>query len=216
MTVAVRRLFRVLAATVLAAAWVVGLHGITGPIAQAHSQLLRSTPAEGSTVTSPLTSVALVFNEDITALNAQVLLKDSAGSLHQQPAQVNGPTVTVPVIADVARGFVQILYRVTSKDGHPITGTVTFQYAAPKASTPAAATSPASTSPTAQPTPSAEVSTASAAASGANGTSGASGDPIASASNPGSLYGIVGAIAVALVVVGGLVLRHATAPAKDR
>lgn len=104
-----------------------------GPSAQAHTDLIRSSPAEGDRLETAPREIELEFSQDVDPDLATVVLS-RAGS---DPAQleVDGgakPAVllaTVPVGARSADEAWSVGYRVTSVDGHPIEGSVDFDVA---------------------------------------------------------------------------------------
>lgn len=144
-----RRLRRLIGVAALSAAPAAGLSLVAVPAAVAHDQLVASTPADGGTVSTPLTSVELVFSNAIPGEFVQVAVTDAAGTAYQDGApQTVGDTVT-QAVQQLPDGAYTIAYRVVSSDGHPIDGTVEFTVAgagsAAPAQTPSSAPSPAET-----------------------------------------------------------------------
>lgn len=100
--------------------------------ASAHSELLDSTPGEGQVVRELPGQVELTFNQDIAPAFATV----TAGPIgpDAEPTRlevtVNGPLIRAVVPASLqsaaAAGEWQVSYRVTSADGHPISGRLRF------------------------------------------------------------------------------------------
>ena len=135
-----------------------------GPAA-AHAEVISITPAQGATVNQVPGSVVLTFGEDIepTLVRTRLVWPGGASAV---TASVAGGVVTVPVgglpqitaLAD-PNGAYGVVYRVVSKDGHPVSGETSFTVAgAPPGSsqvtaTPlhsaASGTSPAATGPAA-------------------------------------------------------------------
>lgn len=135
-----RRLRRLLGVAALAAAPVAGLSLVAVPAAVAHDQLVASTPEDGGTVSTPLTSVELVFSNAIPGEFVQVAVTDAAGAAYQDGApQTVGDTVT-QAVRQLPDGAYTIAYRVVSSDGHPIDGTVGFTVAGVAAEPPPAET----------------------------------------------------------------------------
>lgn len=169
--------------------------GWPAPAAKAHAQLIGSTPANGSIVEQAPNAVELVFNEDVNPAFAQVIVRDHAGqTVASQPPEVDGPKVItrLPVIGP---GQVTVLFRVTSKDAHPISGKVSFiidgepGFAAPSATASTGATDPGSDGGDQQ-------------ALGAGPNSAEGGPPAAWA------YVVTGLVALALMGLGAVVLRR--------
>lgn len=124
-----RSLRRLIGVAALAAAPVAGLSLMAAPAAVAHDQLVSSTPADGGAVSTPLTSVELVFSNAIPGEFVQVAVTDAAGATFQDGApQTVGDTVT-QAVQQLPDGAYTIAYRVVSSDGHPIEGAVAFTVA---------------------------------------------------------------------------------------
>lgn len=101
----------------------------TTTAAQAHTALRSTNPADGSTVTGPLATVDLTFSGRV--LLGEVTVSDPAGdSAAAAEATAEGASITQPVTL-AAPGTYTVAYRVTSDDGHPLEGRLTFVYAPP-------------------------------------------------------------------------------------
>ena len=101
-----------------------------GPSAQAHTDLTRSSPAEGDRLETAPREIELEFSEDVEPSLATVVLS-RAGSDPVRLEVVGGgqPAVlvaAVPTEAPSATEAWSVGYRVTSVDGHPIEGSVEF------------------------------------------------------------------------------------------
>jgi methionine-rich copper-binding protein CopC len=111
--------------------------------AWAHAQMLRSDPADGSTVTAPLREVTLVFNEVIQGDFSTVVITDPDGvRVNGGPLRAVDKTVHQPTSA-LRSGDYRVVWRVVSADGHPIQGQFRFTVALPswqEPTTPPAAT----------------------------------------------------------------------------
>lgn len=128
--------------TALAAAIGVGLVLATAgaTAASAHDTLESTDPAKGSTVKS-LSSVALTFSADPLGTDGATIIQViGPDKKYYETAcpDLNGPVVASPVALGGA-GTYEVLWRVVSSDGHPISGSYTFAYAPDGAATPAAA-----------------------------------------------------------------------------
>jgi methionine-rich copper-binding protein CopC len=100
---------------------------LAGPAALAHDDLVSSTPAAGSTVTSVPREVSLTFSAAIGEQFAQVAVVAADGTAYQSGAPVvRGDTVTQAVDGLPAQAALSVNYRVVSSDGHPISGSVPF------------------------------------------------------------------------------------------
>ncbi|MBT1683709.1 copper resistance CopC family protein [Curtobacterium flaccumfaciens] len=182
------------AALAIVAAGLLTLVGVQP--ASAHSALTSSTPADGAVVTEPLESVDLTFSEaPLAGLDAglRIQVTDASGAdVARGDVTVSGTTMRRAV--DLDQGGYSVLWRYVSPDGHPIEGTLAFEYrAAAPVSTPSTSATPTPTASTA-PTPSA-TATATGASDGAP------------SSSPGIAPGVwIGLGAGAVLVAGAVVV----------
>ncbi|TSD10204.1 copper resistance CopC family protein [Curtobacterium sp. KBS0715] len=180
------------AALAIVAAGLLTLVGVQP--ASAHSALTSSTPADGAVVTEPLESVDLTFSEaPLAGLDAglRIQVTDASGAdVAKGDVTVSGTTMRRAV--DLDQGSYTVLWRYVSPDGHPIEGTLAFEYrAAAPTSTPSASVTP---TPSTAPTPSA-TATATGASDGAP------------SSSPGIAPGVwIGLGAGAVLVAGAVVV----------
>jgi methionine-rich copper-binding protein CopC len=94
--------------------------------ATAHDVVESTSPGEGTTVETMPSQVTLTMSDDPIQLGTQVLVKGPAGNVAQGDASVDGRVVTQRVSPDAPAGDYVVTYRVTSNDGHPISGTFSF------------------------------------------------------------------------------------------
>jgi methionine-rich copper-binding protein CopC len=94
--------------------------------ASAHDHLTDSSPRDGQVVPAP-TELVLTFSANISAVGTQVELTGPDGVAPTGDPQVDGPVVTVPVTGQLAAGAYTVAWRVTSSDGHPISGEFGFE-----------------------------------------------------------------------------------------
>ncbi len=111
-------------ATVLTAAVVVlG----AAPAAQAHDELLDSTPASGERLSTAPASVSLTFSADVLTLGAVIIVVDAderdwvTGEI-----AVQGGVVSAQVAEGMPAEGYEVRWRVVSGDGHPISGVIPF------------------------------------------------------------------------------------------
>lgn len=126
------RITSTLAAFILALAIGVGLP-LGGSAAEAHDQLIRSTPESGAVLDAAPTEASLVFSGTISELGSEVaLLRGGAPVELSDELKVDGAEVKValPALED---GAYELNWRVVSSDGHPISGTVPFTIGNPAA-----------------------------------------------------------------------------------
>lgn len=115
--------------------------------AYAHDELKSSNPADGATVATPPAQVVLTFEEPPVALGAQVVVTGPDGSVSSGTPRLEGDDVIADVQPQAPAGRYTIEWRVTSDDGHPVSGTLAFtaQAAAAGTTPSAAAATPAAT-----------------------------------------------------------------------
>jgi methionine-rich copper-binding protein CopC len=128
-------------AAVLAAAGCAVLLG--APAADAHSVLVSSSPAEDAAVAVAPAEVALEFNEPVENRFTELAVLGPDGTSHWEagPASVVDARVSAPLRPLGPAGGYTIRYRVTSADGHPVSGAIPFRLtvAGPASAIPAAA-----------------------------------------------------------------------------
>jgi len=100
--------------------------------AQAHTELVASSPAVDSQVDSWPSEVRLTFSEDLQSIGETNIMKVT---VHNATAEevggvptVKGATITVPLAKNSVQGLTLVSYRVASADGHVVEGEYTFTY----------------------------------------------------------------------------------------
>lgn len=170
--------------------------------AQAHSELVSTTPEDGQVLDAPPTELTFTFNEDLLPDFVNFVATDPGGQvLELAVSGVSGPTATVAWPAEAPGGEWRVDYRVVSQDGHPVEGSIAFAYAAssPTPSPTSAAPSPAPTTSSAEPAPeptSAEPSPTVAPASDSSGLS------------AGWIIAIIAVVAIVVIAIVGLLARR--------
>ncbi|HYO86262.1 MAG TPA: copper resistance CopC family protein [Dermatophilaceae bacterium] len=209
MTVAVEPFRRIALALVTVVVAALVLLGQAGP-AGAHSQLVRSTPVDGAVLAAVPASVELLFSEDINPNFAQMIVRGPDGAALAIPAPtVTGPTVTATMpqpVSGLPAGTYAAAYRVTSADGHPIAGQISFTV---KGSNPASASAVPGATIGPSSTPNATPGGVPGATAAPAATTVASLATNAATTESGNLavYILTGAGALGLIVLGGLLLR---------
>ena len=141
-----------LSALALAVAASVVLLGLGVPAASAHDALVAATPADGATAAAAPTEIALEFSGVVQELGAEAAVTGpQGGAVAQGAAEVAGTTLAQPLAPGLAAGTYSVAWRVTSADGHPLSGTTTFTVTGGAAAAPgpvqeASATQPAGSS----------------------------------------------------------------------
>ena len=95
----------------------------------AHDVLERTNPADGTSVTQLPGTVVLTFSEAPLEIGTQVVVTGPAGPVSSGSPTVEGRDVTQALAPNAPGGDYTVSYRVTSDDGHPVTGTFSFHAA---------------------------------------------------------------------------------------
>jgi len=115
--------------------------------ASAHSQLERTDPADGSQIAVLPDQITLTFNQNVLGIGDVLQVTGPGGSVSAGAPTVVDNQVTQAIQPGSAAGSYTVLWRVTSADGHPISGRFAFTAAAGSSGT--AVTSTAAGGPTA-------------------------------------------------------------------
>jgi methionine-rich copper-binding protein CopC len=199
---AVRRRAALLLLATLLLTLLVGLTlvSVAGP-AWAHDVLRSSSPADGTHVERPPAEVVLTFDEPALTVGTEVLVTGPSGAVATGPPRLVDNEVRQSLTPGPA-GAYTVVWRVTSADGHPVSGTFGFTADQPSASaTSSASTTTAATAPTATATATA-TTTAPASATAAPTVEGASGVAVL------AVVAMVVIVASGAVVVGWTVRRQ--------
>jgi methionine-rich copper-binding protein CopC len=171
----------------------------TAGTASAHDVVTGSDPADGSTVPTAPTQVSVTFSDAPQGQLSTLTVVGPDGTHHEQgQATTQGSVVSVPVGPLPQAGSYEVGYRIISSDGHPTTGSISFELTTPSAGAAAAA-------------PGAPAASADHSAHGGQPTAPPS--PAAAAGPDGGSSGVPAwvFVVIAVVVVGGavaLVLRR--------
>jgi methionine-rich copper-binding protein CopC len=107
---------------------VVAVLVLTPAPALAHDTLLSSTPEDEQALESAPGEVTLTFSGEVMDVSTAVVVLDSeAEAVPTTDPLVEGHDVSVDLPQELAAGGYAVRWRVVSSDGHPITGTFTFQ-----------------------------------------------------------------------------------------
>jgi methionine-rich copper-binding protein CopC len=115
-----------------------GLLAVTAAVpAFAHNYLVSSSPAAGSTQTSPIHEITLGFNDTVLNLGAnsttsivQLVGPDTATHYETGCALTSNRSVTVPVALGEP-GDYTVKYQIVSADGHTVSNSLAFTYQPP-------------------------------------------------------------------------------------
>ena len=116
-----------LVAAVVAMVSVCAVQTVTAATTSAHAELVSSSPADGSMLVALPDTVELVFSENVGKPADVVVLGPDGDPVPSGDLLVVNDTATLPLEVESATlGTYTISYQVTSADGHPISGFVTF------------------------------------------------------------------------------------------
>ena len=118
------------AALVTAAVAALVLWGPGTPAAQAHDELVATVPAAGATAPTAPAQVELEMSGTPQPLGTQVLVSGPDGApVSEGEVELRETTVVQPLRADLPAGAYTVAWRVTSADGHQLTGEFSFTVA---------------------------------------------------------------------------------------
>jgi methionine-rich copper-binding protein CopC len=121
----------------LLAAGVLGPALVTAPSAFAHADRISCDPAEGAQLARGPARVSATFNEPLQPVfPAMTVVGPDANLWSGGDPRVDGPVLSVSLRPLGPVGRYTVNYRVTSADGHPVTGSCWFELTAPGSGTP--------------------------------------------------------------------------------
>jgi methionine-rich copper-binding protein CopC len=165
-----------------------GVLALTAAPAAAHNDLLSSTPKSGSSVTALPQAVELKFAEAADPRFVKIATTGPDGSsIAMGTPTVAGAVVRQSIKPGTASGTYTVAYRVVSKDGHPVSGKIEFTATLPATTAPASPS--ASASPSTAPVERVEPKKAAA-----------------TTDSQGNGWMLYAAIAVGVLLLGGLAL----------
>jgi copper resistance protein C len=113
------------------------------PAAMAHTELILSTPDDGSHLTAVPDEVVLTFSEDLLPDTVVVSVANSTGFVVRVlDLTVDGADVTLSWPPGMTGTAFDVNYRVVSQDGHPVSGSISFTVDADASSVVAASPAP--------------------------------------------------------------------------
>jgi methionine-rich copper-binding protein CopC len=117
--------------------------------AQAHDDVIGTSPADGTTAKVVPAQVVLTLSEPALAVGTEIIVTGPAGQVQTGAPELVNNTVTERLQPGSPAGQYTVVWRVTSSDGHPISGRFSFSAASPspgqRATATAATNSPTST-----------------------------------------------------------------------
>ena len=190
------------------AAMVFLLSVLMAPTGSAHADLQVSTPGGGESLEVAPEEIRLTFSEELFEELVEISILDAAGDLYStikvEQTPPPGTDVIFPWPPQAPPGEYSIAYRVVSADGHPVTGTVSFSYAATAPEPSALEPSSSDSTPSAQSSTPASSPTASAPFASPTNESSTSSSTDSSSVTPFVVTGVVlllGVIAASAIIV---------------
>jgi putative copper export protein/methionine-rich copper-binding protein CopC len=114
---------------------VVGLFGLfafPAGAAQAHAALIRTSPAQGSIVTTAPSEIVITFSEVVQPVPTRITVIAPDGKrIDSGNPRVQGDDMHIPLRTNVPGGTYLVSYRVISADSHPVGGGFTYSVGAP-------------------------------------------------------------------------------------
>lgn len=104
---------------------------LTAGPAAAHNSLRSTSPAADGRVERTPATIVLTFDEPAIALGTRILVTGASGPVQVGEPRLVDNTVTQALQPGSPAGRYVVEWRVTSADGHPISGTFSFTAAAP-------------------------------------------------------------------------------------
>ena len=119
------------------AALVAAMALVGAPVASAHAARVAADPAENSALTAGPQRVSATFNEQMQSDFAAMTVVGPDGNLWSEGSpEVAGAILSVGVRPLGPAGTYTVNYRVTSADGHPVSGSWTFRLTVAATGTP--------------------------------------------------------------------------------
>ena len=107
------------------------------PVASAHAVLVATDPAKGAKLATGPAQVSATFNEPLqTAFAAMTVVGPDTNLWSTGEPRVDGAVISVALRPLGPAGSYTVNYRVTSADGHVVTGSWAFELTTPGSGTP--------------------------------------------------------------------------------
>jgi methionine-rich copper-binding protein CopC len=103
---------------------------VTAAPAAAHDELVSSSPADQSRIARTPAEIVLTFDEPAIAMGTRLVVTGPGGEVQQGAPRLVDRTVTQSLAPGAPAGAYTVDWRVTSADGHPVSGVLRFSAAA--------------------------------------------------------------------------------------
>lgn len=111
----------------LLAAALLALFGMfTAVPAQAHDQLESTNPKDGAVLAKQPDYLTLTFNDKVQSTGTEIKVMQGDKDVSAGEVTVKGPKVMSALPDDLAAGKYNVVWRVVSADGHPVSGEFSF------------------------------------------------------------------------------------------
>lgn len=97
-----------------------------GTSATAHSALIDSTPEPDSTLETLPERIELTFNEPLNDISPAIIVRQGEDTVAELEPQIDGSVASAESPTDLPPGDYDVVWRVVSADGHPVSGTIPF------------------------------------------------------------------------------------------
>jgi methionine-rich copper-binding protein CopC len=107
--------------------------GVFAPMtaANAHTDLVGTSPAADSDVLAAQETISITFSEPPLVDGAAIVVMTSEGDILDSPAPaLEGASLSIPWPADLTTGMTTVQWRATAQDGHVESGEFLFDYTA--------------------------------------------------------------------------------------
>lgn len=99
--------------------------------ASAHDALVSADPADGAAVAAAPDAVTLTFDAPALGIGTTLRVIGPGGDVQSGPPRLVDDTVTQDLAPGIPAGRYRIAWRVSSADGHPVSGELSFTASAP-------------------------------------------------------------------------------------
>ncbi len=119
---------------------------MSAPVALAHDDVVGTSPSNGAQLTTAPDEVRVEFSPDASPRSGEGSITGPKGNTYQtDEARIDGTTLVIPMRPTTTEGHYTVDFQTVSSDGHPATGTITFELI--KAATPQTTAAPTSNAP---------------------------------------------------------------------
>lgn len=126
---------------------------MSAPVALAHDDVVGTSPSNGAQLTTAPEEVRIEFSPDARPRSGTASITGPTGNTYQPgEARIDGTTLVIPMRPSATVGRYTVDFRTASSDGHPVTGTVTFELVEQVTSETTAASTSATPNPTTETT----------------------------------------------------------------